>query len=473
MFKRAIAILAFSIFLFSCAQVAVTPQPPPPAPPAPPPAPQPVLLPNLSILDISLSETGKIEVMLSNTGEGPAPYGVGSLAIYVDGLLKWKDSLGTLPDQSFLEPGGSTFYTTPIELVGRHDVRAVLDREEKTVEENGLSNVFPKVLGEEKLEAKPFLPDLAITDLFLAPGKELAVVIANLGDGPLSLREGNLKIRVDGSLAGSYALGSLSDQSSLPVKGMMTLTTPWVLVGRHEVEVEVGFPNEVKESSEENNSLKKILERPPVGPDIIVKHLELTEDLELMIILSNVGEVDLRKGAIFQIQVFVNERKMSEFDHFISEALKANLKNRYRVAPPYQVVIAGISKVKVSISPELPSDDIRLENNILERTFILFPFKIRPQGKEEFSFSAPRLRSKGQRDKLTIEARCEWGSSSLLLSFKKSGSVDGISTLTGKSPLKVEFPVSFEEVERECVWSISITNLVKKKVEGHLIIQHP
>jgi hypothetical protein len=424
-------------------------------------------------LDISLSGSGKIVVMLSNTGKGPAPYGVGSLAIYVDGLLKWKDSLGTFPDQSFLEPGGSTLYTTPIELVGRHEVRAVLDKEEKTVEKNELSNVFPKVLEKEKLEAKPLLPDLAITDLFLTPRKELVVVIANFGDSPLSLKEGNLKIRVDRALAGSYTLESLSDQSSLPVKGMMTLTTPWVLVGRHEVEVEVGFPNEVKESSEENNSLKKILERPPVGPDIIVKHLELTEDLELMIILSNVGEVDLRKGAIFQIQVFVNERKMSEFDHFISEALKANLKNRYRVAPPYQVVIAGISKVKVSISPELPSDDIRLENNILERTFILFPFKIRPQGKEEFSFSAPRLRSKGQRDKLTIEARCEWGSSSLLLSFKKSGSVDGISTLTGKSPLKVEFPVSFEEVERECVWSISITNLVKKKVEGHLIIQHP
>ena len=467
MFKGATAIFAFSVFLFGCA-AQVTTQPPSAQP-------QPVLLPDLTISDISISGTGKVEVMISNIGKGPALYGVGSLAIYVDGLLKWKDSLGTFPDQSFLEPGGSTLYTTPIELVGRHEVRAVLDKEEKTVEENELSNVFPKVLGKEKLEAKPLLPDLAITDLFLTPRKELAVVIANFGDSPLSLREGNLKIRVDGALKGSYTLGSLSDQSSLPVKGTMTLTTPWVLVGRHEVDVHVGFPNEVKESSEENNSRKKILEGSPVGPDIAVKHLELTEDLELMIILSNAGEVDLRKGAIFQIQVFVNDQKMSEFDHFISEALKANLKNRYMVALPYQVVIAGISKVKVSISPELPSDDIRLENNTLERTFILFPFKIRPQGKEEFffSFSAPRLRSKAQTEKVTIEARCEWGSSSLMLSFKKSGSVDGIYTLTGKSPLKVEFPVPFEEAAKESVWSIFITNLIKKKVEGHLIIQHP
>jgi len=475
MVKRAIAIFALSIFLFGCAaQVANTPQPPP-APPVPPPAPQPVLLPNLTISDISLSETGKIEVMLSNTGKGPAPYGVGSLAIYVDGLLKWKDSLGTLSDQSFLEPGGFALYTTPIELVGRHEVRAVLDKEEKTVEENKLSNVFPKVLGKEKSEAKPLLPDLAITDLFLTPRKELAVTIANVGDSPLPLGEGNLKIMVDGSLKGSYPLGSLSDQSSLPVKGTMTLTTPWVLVGRREVDVRVGFPNEVKESSEDNNRLKKILEGSPVGPDIVVKHLELMEDLELLIILSNAGEVDLRKGAIFQVQVFVNDQKMSEFDHFISEALKANSKNRYIVAPPYQVGIAGISKVRVSISPELSSDDIRLENNVLERTFIIFPFKIRPQGKEEFSFSffAPRLRSKAQTEKVTIEAWWEWGGPSLKLSFKKSGSVDGISTLTGKSPLKVEFPIPFEEAHKESTWSIFITNLIKKKVEGHLVIQHP
>jgi hypothetical protein len=46
-------------------------------------------------------------------------------------------------------------------------------------------------------------------------------------------------------------------------------------------------------------------------------------------------------------------------------------------------------------------------------------------------------------------------------------------TLSGKSPLKVEFPIPFEEVQKESVWSIFVTNLVDKKVEGHLIIQHP
>jgi archaellum component FlaG (FlaF/FlaG flagellin family) len=475
MFKGGTVIFCVSIFFLSCAtQVPVTTQPPP-TPSTPPSVPQSVLPSNLTISDISLSETGKIQVMLSNTGKGPAPYGIGSLTIYVDGLLQWKDSLGTLPDQSFLEPGGTTLYTTPVELVGKHEVRAVLDKEEKTVEKEELSKVFPKASGKEAFEAKPLLADLAITDLFLTPRKELVVVIANFGDSPFSLREGNLKILVDGSLKGSYALRSLSDQPSLPVKGTMTLTTPLVLVGRHEVDAHVGFPNEVKEVNEENNHLKKILGGLPAGPDIVVKQLELTEDFELMIILSNAGEVDLRKGAIFQVQVFVNEQKMSEFDHFISEALKANLKNRYIFAPPYQVGIAGISKVKVSISPELPSDDIYLENNIIERTFIIFPFKIKPQGKEEFSFSflAPRLLGKAQTEKVTIEARWVWGGSSLKLSFKKSGSVDGTPTLTGKSPLKVEFPILLEEVQKENVWSIFMTNLAVKKVEGHFIIQHP
>ena len=467
MFKGAITIFAFSIFFFSCA-TQVTTQPPP----APP---KPVLFPDLTISDISLSETGKVEVMISNIGKGPAPYRAGSLVIYVDGHQEWRDSLGIIPDQTFLLPGGFVIYTTPVELTGRHEVRAVVDNEEKMVEENEGNNVFIKVLGKEKIEVKPLLPDLTITDLFLNPQRKLVVTIANIGDSPLPLWGGNLKIMVDGSLKGSYTLGSLSDQSFLPMKGSITLTTPLTLVGRHEIDAHVEFPYGVKESNEENNSLKKILNGFPVGPDIVVKDLDLTEDLELMIILSNAGEVDLRKDVIFRFRILVNDRKISEFDHFISEALKANFGNRYLIDPPYGVGIAGISKVKVSISPKLPSDDIRLENNVLERTFIIFPFKVGPQGREEFSFSfsAPRPQGDGQTEKVKAEARWEGGSSSLMLSFKKSGTIKGIPTLSGKSPLKVEFPISFEEVQKESVWNVLITNLIDKKVEGHLIIQHP
>jgi len=365
---------------FGCA-AQVTTQPPS----APP---QPVLLPDLTISDISLSGTGKVEVTISNVGKGFASYGVGSLVVYVDGQMKWRDSLGALPDHTFLTPGARVLYSTPVQLVGRHEVQAVLDNENKIVEENEANNVFVKILGKEKTEAKPVVP--------------------------------------------------------APIIG-------------------------------EKKTPKRVLDSLPAGPDIVVKDLDLTEDLELTIILSNAGEVDLRKDVIFQIQIFVNDQKISEFDHFIPEVLKANFANRYIIDPPFYVGITGISKVKVSISPELSSDDIRLKNNVLERTFIIFPFRIGPQRKEEFSFSLfpARPRGEGQTEKVKIEARWEESSSSLMLSFKKSGRIKGLPTLSGKSPLKLEFPIPLEEIEKENVWSICMTNLAEKKVEGHLIIQHP
>jgi hypothetical protein len=268
---------------------------------------------------------------------------------------------------------------------------------------------------------------------------------------------------------------SLSDQSVLPVKGSFTLTTPVTLVGRHEIDAQVDFPDGLKELNGENNRLKKVLEGLPVGPDIVVKDLDLTEDLELMMILCNAGDVDLRRGVTFRIRILVNERKVSEFDHFISEPLKAHSENHYLVEPPSQVGITGISKVKVTISPKLSSDDIRLENNVIERTFIIFPFRIGPQGREEFSFSFSSLRPQGESTTERMKAEARWGGSGspLMLSFKKSGTAKEIPTLSGKSPLRVEFPILFEEIRKGSLWKISVTNLVDKRVEGHLIIQHP
>ena len=471
MFKRAIAILAFSIFLFSCA-AQVTTQPPP----APPPPPQPVLLPDLTISDISLSESGKVVVRISNSGKGSAPGGTGSLTVYIDGHVKWSESLGNFPDQSFLQAGGSVTYTTPVELVGKHEVRVIVDNEERIHEENEWNNVLTRVLGIEKVEVKaPVLPDLTITDLFINPQRKLVVIIANIGESPLPLSPGSLKVFVDGNLKGSYTLGSLSDQSVLPVKGSITLTTPVALVGRHEIDAHVDFPQGIKELNEENNRLKKVLEGLPVGPDIVVKDLDLTEDLELMMILGNAGDVDLRRGVTFRIRILVNGRKVSEFDHYISEVLRANSENHYPMEPPSQVGITGISKVKVSISPKLSSDDIRLENNVLERTFIIFPFRIGPQGREEFSFSFSSPRPQGEGPTESIRAEARWGGSGspLTLSLKKPGTTKEIPTLSGKSPLRVEFPILFEEIRKGSLWNISVTNPVDRKVEGHLIIQHP
>jgi hypothetical protein len=286
---------------------------------------------------------------------------------------------------------------------------------------------------------------------------------------------GNLKIFVDGALKGSYTLGSLSGQSVLPMKGNITLTTPLTLIGRHEIDAHVDLPQGIRELREENNRLKKVLEGLPVGPDVVVKDLDLTEDLELVIVLCNAGDVDLRKGVTLRIRILVNNRKVSEFDHFISEVLRAHSENSYSIDPPSRVSITGISKVKVSIFPRSTSDDTRLENNMLERTFIIFPFRIGPQGREEFSFSfsSPRPQSDSLTERMKAEVRWEGSGFPLMLSFKKPGPNKEIPTLSGKSPLKVEFPITIEEIQKGSLWNITVMNLVDKRVEGHLIIQHP
>lgn len=345
----------------------------------------------------------------------------------------------------------------------------------------GYATTPPPSLGEEKKEVKPILPDvivlpdISVTHLFINPQRKLAVTIMNVGEIPVPLPGGNLKILVDGSLKGSYTLGSLSDQPLLAVKGILTLITPLTITGRHEVDAQVTLSSEVKESNVENNSLIKMLEGPPIGPDIVVSDLELTEDLELRILLANAGELDLRKDFTVRIRIFVNGRRISEFDHFVSEPLKAKLGNHHFIDPPYRITLAGISRVRISVSPKLAADDVRLENNTLEREFIIFPFKIWPQGREEFSFSfyTKQPWSEGQTEKVKAEARWEGGISSLALSFKKSGTFKGGPTLSGGSPLKIEFPISFEESQKESVWNIVVTNPLDKKVDGHLVIQHP
>jgi hypothetical protein len=327
----------------------------------------------------------------------------------------------------------------------------------------------------ESPEASLFLPDLIITNLFLNPKKRLAVTIANIGNSPLPMGLGNLKIFIHGQLIGSYGLDSLSDQPFLQPKENITFNTPLTVRGRREVQAYVETSQEVRELNDENNYLERILEGLPIGPDIAIKDLDLTEDFELYIILSNAGEIDLRRGVTFRIWVFVNGLKISEFDHFTFDVLKANFGNHYTIHPPYRVGISGTAKVKISILPKLPSDDVCLENNILERTFIIFPFRMIPQAKQEFSFSVSsfHLKNDSQAEKLKAEVRWEGGGSSLMLSFIGPKYIKSVPAFSGKSPLKVEFPIHFEEAQKESLWKISVTNLIEKKVEGHLIIQLP
>jgi hypothetical protein len=166
---------------------------------------------------------------------------------------------------------------------------------------------------------------------------------------------------------------------------------------------------------------------------------------------------------------------MSVFDHFTSEILKAHSGNDYTVFPPYRVGVNGTAKVRISVSPRVPSDDLYLENNSLERTFIIFPLRMVPLEKQEFSFSVPssHLKEDGPPEKLKAELRWDGGEPSLMFSFLGPPNSKSIAAFSGKSPIKAEFPVRFEEGQKEYQWKVLVTNLLEKRVEGNLIIQHP
>jgi len=221
--------------------------------------------------------------------------------------------------------------------------------------------------------------------------------------------------------------------------------------------------------------LKKVLESLPIGPDIIVKELELTDDFELSILLSNAGEAELRKGTTLRIRVFLNGQKVSEFDHFISEPLRPFSRNRYAVIPPYRIRVEGNSKVRVSVWPKGGADDIRLDNNTLEEYFTIFPFILGPQKGHDFPFlpfSDP-LKNKGQKEKVKVEVRWDGGGYPLRLRLKGSDNSKKFPAVSGKSPLKMEIPIEDENDKKGQSWRISVVNLMENKAEGFVIIQTP
>ncbi len=431
--KEVFSILVFSFFLFACAQKITSPSSP---------FPEPVFESHPSLPDPNH------ETLRSDPLDTDLPLGE---------RIKEPESSTTLVDGD-----------KNIEESAPSDLLARAPEPEESSPPIEPASPFPAARSEAPVKSIS-LPDLAITNLWLTPQRRLAVRMANIGDGSLPMGVANLKVFVDGQLKGIYKLKSLSDQSPLPPKGSFTFTTPLKIVGRREIHASVEIDQGIQEGDRENNHLKKVLEGLPIGPDILIRDLDLTEDLDLIIVLCNGGEADLRKGTTLRIRIDVNHQKISEFDHFISEPLRANFGNDYAIVPPYSVKIAGNSKVKVSISPKSPSDDVRLVNNTLRRNFLLFPFRIEAQGKQEFSFilSPFRAEDAGPTKKVKAELRWEGGGSPLMLSF------GGISPTTGKTPLKVEVPILSEPARKKKVWRVAVRSFLEKRVEGHLIIQHP
>jgi hypothetical protein len=495
--KGAIVFFAFCLFLFGCQAKMVSPPTSEPLPASPPSClpEEPLLLPDLTLSSITTDEAGRLVIVLSNIGKTPVSPPFGKLKIYVDDDLRWSIALDAISDQAFLQPGGVTRYTTPVELEGTHSVRAIIDSDDEVLEENESNNILTNILSYEMvvrlpppsfslppLPSKPedqepivLSPAIRVTDLSLNPQRRVVVTLANVGKGVFPLRDGTLKVFVDGVPKGSYTLGSSSDQDHLLPEESMTFPTSVTVAGRHEVYATIDRDPGLKEREMESSGFRKILEGLPVGPDIIINELDLTEDYELTILLSNAGEGELRKGTTFRIRVYVNDQKVSDFDHLVSEPLRPLSGNRYAVDPPYRIRISGTSKVGVSVWPKGISDDVRLDNNTIERYFVIYPFTIGPRKSEDFPlfpFSYP-LKKRGHKEKVRTEVRWDGGGFPLRLSLIRSGSLQKSPVVLGRSPLKLEVAIEEEKDRRGQPWKISVANLMEKKVEGTLIIQTP
>ena len=211
------------------------------------------------------------------------------------------------------------------------------------------------------------------------------------------------------------------------------------------------------------------------GPDLVVKELNMNEDFELSLVLSNAGEEELPKGKTLRIRVFVNGQRVSEFDHFIAEPLKPHFENHCIIDPPYRIRVDGNSRVKVVIGPKHRDDDVRIENNTFERTFAIIPFKIGSEVSQEFPFPLQNLRSKENRkeDKIRMEVRWDGGGTPLRFSLKGARHLKKIGPVSGRSPLQLEVPIKDAKKQIGKAWRLSIANLMKEKAEGFLIIQSP
>ncbi|MCX8116336.1 MAG: hypothetical protein N3G78_00200 [Desulfobacterota bacterium] len=319
------------------------------------------------------------------------------------------------------------------------------------------------------------LPDLALTEIFLKKKRRLFATLVNVGNAPFPMDQGGLSLFLDGRLEGRYALKSLTDHLWLQPNGKLTLPIPISIFGRKEVEVRVETSTEQGEKNPENNALRKVLEGAPKGPDLIVQDFDLNEDLELMIYLSNSGELDLRRGGTFKVRIYLNDRKISEFEHFVSDELKANSRNPYLLMPPFRVPIRGVARVKVSVSPKSRMDDVRHENNVLERRFIIFPFQIEGKEREQFSFFIPQASSKEDDDggKIKVEVRWEGPPTPLKVSLENLERGGVRFDLSGTSPVKIEWPIPSGPGGSESRWRASLHNLHEGRVEGYFIVQHP
>jgi hypothetical protein len=209
-------------------------------------------------------------------------------------------------------------------------------------------------------------------------------------------------------------------------------------------------------------------------PQVVVRDLGVNEDQELSLFLANPGKADLDKGLSLRIRIDVNGRKISDFEHLSSAVIKGGLGSRYAIRPPYRVEIVKRCRVRVSVRLLSERRRSRGADHQLERTFLVFPFRLWPKERREiaFSFSVPRSRTDFAPEQVKAEVRWDGGGGPLRAWLKEEGSRE-TEPLSGRSPLRLEKILPTAGLSGRKTWKIGVANLMAVRSEGKIIVQHP
>jgi hypothetical protein len=207
----------------------------------------PEVLPDFTVVDLSLTADNLIRVTIRNQGGYTARDARGKLEVYVG-----NDRVDSIAMSQWPNPGETKVITSTARIAGRQNVRATVNPDRAVREANLNNNTFAR-----ELTAHAFKPDLIVKNLDrwkelpsrrnLAAATKLVVVIANIGRAPSPP-----VIRADVFRAGRI-LDTLTLQGPIANATEKRFETGIRIEGGNEYRVMVDPLNAIDEEREDNN----------------------------------------------------------------------------------------------------------------------------------------------------------------------------------------------------------------------------
>jgi hypothetical protein len=255
-----------------------------------------VLLPDLTIADLSLNEKCQVVVTVKNNGPGIVPDEVwtvhkpksSGVYLYKDGntwggATIWKFD----PGKALQVSGGTATYTSTLQVKGSSTITATVDHTEQVKETNEGNNKTSKKLICKKSEGKP---DLIVSDIKLIKDCKIKITIKNAGSGGVpdsgyhKTKGAAIQMYKGAKPWGGIRLFGIDPSKKLKTPGA---SVSWVWFpgaanlnltpGVHSIKLVVDNNNAVAESNEMNNSkTKKLICKKAEGkPDLKIKYFGL------------------------------------------------------------------------------------------------------------------------------------------------------------------------------------------------------